>query len=246
MKSAKSAAKSAPATCAGATIREHKLRNGLRVLLVERHLDPVVVMMTWYGVGSRHEREDQAGLSHFLEHMMFKGTSNHGKGEVDRITTRLGGSNNAFTSSDHTAYWFELASDRWETALELEADRMHNLTLDATEFAAEKAVVLEELAMGLDDPWRRLSEQVQQTLFGRNPYARPVIGYADVLERTGPEDMREYYRRFYHPGNATLVLCGDFQPRRAMQLVRRHFGALEALPADRVAEPYRPPVAEPT
>jgi len=237
---------SAPATCAGATIREHQLRNGLRVLLVERHLDPVVVMMIWYGVGSRHEREDEAGLSHFLEHMMFKGTPTYGKGEVDLITTRLGGSNNAFTTADHTAYWFELASDRWETALELEADRMQNLTLDPQEFAAEKAVVLEELSMGLDDPWRQLSEQVQQTLFGRNPYSRPVIGYADVLERTGPEDMRDYYRRFYHPGNATLVLCGDFRPRRAMELVRRHFGAIDARPDGRAAEPYRPPVAEPT
>ena len=136
---------------AGASISEHRLRNGMRVLLVERHLDPVVAVMVWYGVGSRHESEGEAGLSHFLEHMMFKGTPRCGKGEVDRITTQLGGHNNAFTSQDHTAYWFELASDRWETALEIEASRMTDCSLDDEEFAAEKSVILEELAMGEDD-----------------------------------------------------------------------------------------------
>ena len=105
----------------GAKLSEHRLRNGLRVLIAERHSDPVVSVITWYKVGARNEREDEAGLSHFLEHMMFKGSKRFGKGEVDQITTELGGSNNAYTSYDHTAYWFELASDRWEKALEIEA-----------------------------------------------------------------------------------------------------------------------------
>ena len=228
----------------GATISEHRLRNGLRVLIAERHLDPVVAAMIFYRVGSRHERPEEAGLSHFLEHMMFKGTAQLGKGEVDRITTCLGGSNNAFTTPDHTAYWFELDSDRWESALEIEADRMQGLLLDPAEFEAEKAVVLEELAMGMDAPWGRLSRAVQEILFGRHPYARPVIGYTDILQRTGPEQMREYYSRFYQPANATVVLCGDLSPGSALKQVRKHLGGLRG-DFDPDAGPYRPALPEP-
>ena len=114
-----------------ARVQEFRLGNGLRVLLVERHMDPVVAVMTWYQVGAPNETEREAGVSHFLEHMMFKGSERFGKGQVDLLTTTLGGSNNAFTAADHTAYWFEFASDRWEKALELESDRMRGLLLDA-------------------------------------------------------------------------------------------------------------------
>jgi predicted Zn-dependent peptidase len=214
------------ASKAGAKIQEHKLENGLTILLVERHLDPVVAVMLWYKVGARNESEREAGVSHFLEHMMFKGTPRFGKGEVDRETTILGGSNNAFTTPDHTAYWFELASDRWEKALEIEADRMKSLLLDPAEFEAEKAVVLEELAMGDDDPWRSLSQEVQALLFPRHPYRRPVIGYPDTLKAMKPSDMRDYYARFYQPGNAILVIAGDIDPESAMQSVRAHFGSI--------------------
>jgi zinc protease len=158
--------------------------------------------------------------------MMFKGSRRFGKGEVDRITTQLGGMNNAFTAYDHTGYWFELASDRWERALEIEADRMRHLSLDQTEFEAEREVVLEELAMGLDDPWRRLTERVQAALFERHPYRRPIIGHPDALKALAVGDMRDYYRRFYHPGNAVLVISGDVTRAAAMRAVRRHFAAL--------------------
>ncbi len=211
---------------AGARFEEHRLANGLRVLLAERHLDPVVAVLLWYGAGARDEREHEAGVSHFLEHMMFKGSARYGKGEVDRITTTLGGSNNAFTTPDHTAYWFELASDRWQVALEIEADRMRRLTIDPGEFEAEKAVVLEELAMGEDDPWRNLSRQVQELLFTRHPYRRPVIGYPDALARMTPELMRDYYARFYRPANALLLVCGDVEPKAALAAIRRHFGRI--------------------
>jgi zinc protease len=224
----------------GAKITEHRLANGLAVLLAERHSDPVVTAMVWYRVGSRNEREHEAGVSHFLEHMMFKGSARFAKGEIDRITTTLGGSNNAFTGCDHTAYWFELASDRWEKALEIEADRMQHLLLDAKEFDAERAVVLEELAMGLDEPWRRLTDLVQSTLFLRHPYRRPVIGHADALKRLSVEEMRDYHRRFYHPGNATLVLCGDFDPNDALARVRRHFEPIGAGVPYASADPFRP------
>lgn len=216
------------ATKAGARIQEHTLGNGMRVLIAERHGDPVVASILWYRVGSRNEREDEAGVSHFLEHMMFKGSGKFAKGEVDLVTTVLGGNNNAFTTPDHTAYWFELASDRWEKALEIEADRMAHLALDALEFEAEKAVVLEELAMGLDDPWRSVSEELQALLFGRHPYRRPIIGYPDTLTALSVDDMRTYYRRFYHPGNATLVVAGDVEPARALASIRAHF---EPIPA---------------
>ncbi len=234
-----------PAEKGGATIHERELANGLRVLLAERHSDPVVAVMTWYKVGARNEREHEAGVSHFLEHMMFKGSARYEKGEVDLVTTRLGGSNNAFTSYDHTAYWFELASDRWELALDIEADRMQSLALDPAEFAAEREVVLEELAMGLDDPWRGLTDLVQASLFGRHPYRRPIIGYPDALRALSVDAMRDYYRRFYHPGNATLVLCGDLQPDQALRAIEQRFGALPRGMDYAAADCFRPALETP-
>ena len=238
-------ARSSPALLGGARIREHRLRNGMRVLLAERHEDPVVAVMLLYRAGGRTESEHEAGVSHFLEHMMFKGSAAFGKGAIDLATTVLGGSNNAYTTADHTGYWFEFASDRWEKALEIEADRMRGLTLDPAEFAAEKAVVLEELAMGEDDPWRRLSTAVGAALFPRHPYGRPVVGYVDTLNRMSVEDMRAYYERFYHPGNATLVVCGDVRPASALRLIRQHFGGIESgVPHDQ-ADCYRAQISEP-
>ena len=230
---------------AGAQISEHRLSNGLRVLIAERHGDPVVAVMTWYLAGARNEREHEAGVSHFLEHMMFKGSADFAKGEVDRITTQAGGTNNAFTSYDHTAYWFELASDRWEQALTIEADRMQRLTLDQGEFDAEREVVLEELAMGLDDPWRRLIDLVQCALFTRHPYRRPIIGYVDALRALPREVMRDYYERFYHPGNATVVICGDVETRAALRSVKQHFGAIPAGPEYAQADVFRPALDAP-
>ena len=230
---------------AGAVIHEHSLRNGLRVLLIERHSDPVVAVMLYYRVGTRNEREHEAGLSHFLEHMMFKGSKGFGKGEVDRLTALLGGSNNAFTSNDHTAYWFELASDRWEAALEIEADRMCHLTLDPEEFDAERAVVLEELAMGEDDPWRVMAKAAEAALFQRHPYARPIIGYADSLRKLDARDMHDYYGRFYHPGNAILVIAGDVKPTAALRSVRKHFGGIPAGADYAQADCYRPTLVAP-
>ncbi|MEZ6018395.1 MAG: pitrilysin family protein [Planctomycetota bacterium] len=225
-----------PAMLAGATIHETQLSNGLTLLVAERHSDPVVAVMVWYGVGGRHEPAEVAGVSHFLEHMMFKGTELHGKGELDRITTVLGGSNNAFTTPDHTAYWFELASDRWERAFELESDRMKGLLLDPAEFAAEKQVVLEELSMGEDDPWRHLMRQVQSALFGWHPYSRPVIGYRETLLPMTPAQMRAHHSAHYRPGNAKLVVSGDVRPDEVLAAAERWFGAIP----DREAAPSVP------
>jgi zinc protease len=238
--------KSKAARKSGARITEHVLANGLTVLLAERHHDPVVTVMIWYRVGSRDEEEREAGVSHFLEHMMFKGSRRFGKGEIDRVTTSLGGSNNAFTTSDHTAYWFEFASDRWEKALEIEADRMRHLLLEPAEFDSEKKVVLEELSMGDDDPWRVLSREVQMALFPRHPYRRPIIGFADSLAAMRPEAMREYHTRHYRPGNAVLVVSGDIDPARALASVREHFEAIPAGASSEAPLAFLPAIAEPT
>ncbi|MFT5284373.1 MAG: zinc protease [Planctomycetota bacterium] len=226
-----------PMKLGGATVSESRLRNGMRVVVAERHSDPVVSTLLMYGVGSRTENESMAGVSHFLEHMMFKGTSKFGKGEVDRITTELGGHNNAFTSYDHTGYWFEMASDRWEQALEIEADRMQSLSLDPAEFDAERSVVLEELAMSEDDPWRVLTQRIQSSMFPRHSYRWPVIGYAETLKSMTVDDMRGYYDRFYHPANATLIITGDVTKAKALSLARKHFGGIEAGP-EKQAEPF--------
>ncbi len=176
----------------GSDVREVRLDNGFRALLVERRGLPLVASMICYSTGSRDERTGETGLSHFLEHMMFKGTRRYAKGEIDAITGKLGGSNNAFTDHDWTAYYFNLASDRWETALEIEADRMVDCLLDPAEFEAEKSVVLEELAMGEDDPWTTLWHAGESLAFDVHPYRHPVIGYRQDLERATPERMREY------------------------------------------------------
>lgn len=231
---------------AGAKVSEHRLRNGMRVLVAERHGDPVVAVLLLYRVGSRNEREHEAGMSHFLEHMMFKGSRRFGKGAVDRLTTELGGQNNAFTGYDHTAYWFELASDRWEAALDVEADRMRHLLLDSAEFESERAVVLEELAMGEDDPWRVLARRVEAALFQRHPYGRPIIGSPESLRAMRAEDMRAFYERFYHPGNATLVVCGDVAPRKALEEVRARFEALSPGTPFAAADCFRPALEEPS
>jgi zinc protease len=225
---------------AGAKLTEQRLSNGLRVILAERHSDPVVAVMLWYRVGARNESEREAGVSHFLEHMMFKGSQRFGKGSVDRMTTEKGGSNNAFTSYDHTAYWFELASDRWEQALEIEADRMRHLLLDAAEFASEREVVLEELNMGMDEPWRALADRVQAAVFPRHPYRRPIIGYVDTLRGLDVTAMRDYYERFYHPGNALLVLAGDLEPSRALAVAERHLGSTPLGRPYAEADTFRP------
>ena len=221
----------------GAMVSESRLKNGMRVIVAERHTDPVVSSLLMYKVGSRYESEVEAGVSHFLEHMMFKGTPCFGKGEVDRITTELGGHNNAFTSYDHTGYWFEMASDRWEGVLAIEADRMQNLALDPAEFEAERNVVLEELAMSEDDPWRVLTQKVQTAMFPRHSYRWPVIGYPESLIPMTVDDMRRHYRKYYHPANATLVISGDVKKRAALAAARKHFGEI-APGEENTSKPY--------
>ena len=216
-----------------------ELENGFKALLVERGPLPVVASVLWYRVGSRDERTGETGVSHFLEHMMFKGTEHYAKGQIDLQTSKMGGSNNAFTDTDGTAYYFTLASDRWEQALEIEASRMRDCLLDPHEFANEKNVVLEELAMGEDEPWRPLYQATEALLYQVHPYHPPVIGYREDLERLSAQQMRDYYRRNYGPNRAFLVVVGNIDRARTAQRIRELFGPLPRV------DDRTPPLKEP-
>ena len=186
----------------------------------------MVSSMLWYRVGSRFEKPGITGISHFLEHMMFKGTSRYQKGEIDYITARQGGSNNAFTSHDYTAYYFTFASDRWQSALEIEADRMMNNRFDPEELELERQVIIEELKTDLDTPWGALHHKVEGKSFSEHPYRFPVIGnYQDVVS-ISQEQIIEHYRQFYSPNNATLVLIGDLEVEVALVLIEQLFADL--------------------
>jgi zinc protease len=219
-----------------------ELENGFKALLVERGPLPVVASMLWYRVGARDEHTGETGVSHFLEHMMFKGTDRYAKGQIDQLTSKMGGSNNAFTDNDSTAYYFAMAADRWETALEIEASRMRGCLLDPHEFASEKNVVLEELAMGEDDPWRPLYQATESLLFQVHPYHHPVIGYRQDLERLTVRGMRDYYERHYGPNRAFLVVAGAIDRARTAQRIRELFGALPR--ATECQEPLREPASQ--
>jgi zinc protease len=213
-------------TLAGDAVRRTVLENGLTVLTRELHASPIVTAMIWYRVGSRNEELGQTGKSHFLEHMLFKGTERFKKGEIDLLTLKNGGNNNAFTSHDFTAYYFNFASDRWEVALDIESDRMVNCVFAPEEFEAEKKVVIEELRMGLDSPWGLLLQELDATAYKVHPYRNPVIGWLQDVERATDTEQQAYYRKHYHPGNATLVLTGDFETDRVLEKVVQQFSGL--------------------
>ncbi len=211
-------------------VRKTVLTNGLVVLTKEVHTSPIVTSMIWYRVGSRNEELGQTGKSHFLEHMLFKGTERFKKGQIDLLTLKNGGGNNAFTSHDFTAYYFNFASDRWEIALDIESDRMVNCAFDPEEFEAEKKVVIEELKTGLDSPWGLLLQEQEATAYKVHPYRNPIVGWLQDVDRATVEEQQAYYRRYYHPNNAILVIAGDFETEDVLKKVDRAFGSIPAGP----------------
>src|SRR6266704_2788683 len=219
-----------PSAFATEDVRRTVLPNGLVVLTKEVHTSPIVTSMIWYRVGSRNEELGHTGKSHFLEHMLFKGTERFKKGQIDLITLKNGGGNNAFTSHDFTAYYFNFASDRWDVALEIEADRMVNCAFEQDEFEAEKKVVIEELKTSLDSPWGLLMQDVEAAAFKVHPYRNPIVGWLQDVERATAEQQQAYYRRYYHPNNATLVIAGDFHTEDVLKKVERLFGSIPAGP----------------
>jgi zinc protease len=207
-------------------IRTHTLDNGLRVYLKPVPGAPVVTTMVAYKVGSADEDLDSTGLSHYLEHLMFKGTDKIQPGDIDRLTLQNGGANNAYTSEDMTVYHFDFAADRWEAALDVEADRMRNLRIDTKhEFQQEKGAVIEELARNEDIPWDLEQKAILPRLFGKtNPYGHPVIGEREHVKAATDKVIKAHYDKWYHPNNAALVITGGFDPDKALALIQKKFG----------------------
>jgi zinc protease len=227
----------APAAAPDSTTQEQTLGNGMKVIVREDHRAPVAVTQVWYKVGSSYEPGGLTGVSHVLEHMMFKGTARLGPNEFSRIIADNGGEENAFTGSDYTAYFQTMAADRIEVSFRLEADRMRNLRLDPAEFAKEIEVVKEERRLRTDDqPQAALYEQFNATAYLAHPYRNPIIGWEDDLATMTVDDLKDWYRRWYQPSNATLVVVGDVDPARVFSLARRYFGGL---PGGRVTPPKR-------
>ena len=227
-------------------VLETSLSNGLKVILLENHKAPVVTFQVWYRVGARNEQYTKTGLSHVLEHMMFKGTKKVGPGEFARIVQENGGQDNAFTSSDYTAYFENLSSDRIDVALELESDRMRNLVLRDEDFQTERSVVIEERRLRTDDnPKAVLVEQLEAIAFQIHPYRWPVIGWMQDLTRLTLDDLKQHYQRFYHPGNAFLVVVGDFKREELLPRIERYFGGTpKGVPPDQMVPQEAPQQGE--
>jgi zinc protease len=205
---------------------ETVLPNGLKVILLENHKAPLVTFQIWYRVGSRNETWGKTGLSHMLEHMMFKGTEKIGPEEFSRIIQENGGNNNAFTSYDYTAYFENLSSDRIQVAIDLEADRMQNLLLREEDFRTERMVVMEERRTRTEDnPQSVLFEQIMATTFQIHPYRWPIIGWMEDIARFTLEDLKTYYKTYYNPINAFLTVVGDFKKEELLPKIEKAFGS---------------------
>jgi zinc protease len=220
---------------AAADVVEHQLDNGMKVIIKQDRRAPIAVSQVWYKVGSSYEFGGITGVSHVLEHMMFKGTENHPPGEFSRIIAANGGDENAFTGRDYTAYFQTMASDRLEVSFELEADRMRNLKLLPEEFAKELEVVKEERRMRTEDNPQSLAyEHFLAGAYESSPYRNPVIGWMADLDSLQVEDLQDWYRKWYAPNNATLVVVGDVEPDQVIALAERYFGPLKP---EQVAKP---------
>lgn len=207
------------------------LDNGLKIIVKPDHRAPVVVSQIWYTAGSSYESNGTTGVAHLLEHMMFKGTQKHGPNEFSRIISANGGSENAFTGQDYTAYFQQLEKSRLPISFELEADRMQNLQLTAEEFAKEIKVVMEERRMRTDDKPKSLTyEQFAANAFVNSPYHHPIIGWMDDLKNMTVEDAQHWYSSYYAPNNSTLVVAGDVTPDEVLALAKKYYGPLKSRP----------------
>ena len=225
------------AVASAATVAQRSLANGMKVIVKEDHRSPVAVSMVWYRAGSMDEVSGTTGVAHMLEHMMFKGTDKVPVGEFSRTVARAGGRENAFTSRDYTAYYEQLHKSKLPLALELEADRMVNLSFAEEEFAKESKVVMEERRSRTDDdPHSQLHEQLMATVYISHPYRSPVIGWMNDLQNMQLADARGWYEKWYAPNNATLVVAGDVDPEEVFRLAEKYFGPIpsRALPERKV------------
>lgn len=207
---------------------EYQLDNGMKIFVKEDHRAPVVASMVWYKVGSSYEYDGITGISHVLEHMMFKGTDKYEPGEFSRIIAENGGRENAFTSADYTSYFQRLHKDRLEISFQMEADRMRGMKVLDEEFAKEIKVVMEERRMRTEDKPESLTyEAFRAAAFVTSPYHWPVIGWMNDLENMNAQDIRDWYQIWYAPNNASLVVVGDVDPNEVYTLAKQHFGPLK-------------------
>src|ERR1039457_1871211 len=231
---------------AGAPVADFTLANGLELVVIPDHRAPVVTHMIWYKVGAADETPGKSGLAHFLEHLMFKGTAKHPTGQFSTAVARIGGQENAFTSSDYTGYFQRVPSDQLKTVMDFEADRMTGLQLTDAVVLPERNVILEEQNQRVaNNPRARLGEQIDAALFLNHPYGKPVIGWRHEMEQLSRDDAIGFYRRFYAPNDAVVVIAGDVEPETARKLAEETYGKVARhngiLPRQRPQEP--PPVA---
>ncbi|MEQ3644599.1 MAG: pitrilysin family protein [Paracoccus sp. (in: a-proteobacteria)] len=211
------------------------LPNGLETVVIQDERAPVVVQMVWYKIGAADEVPGKSGIAHYLEHLMFKGTDTLEPGELSKTVTANGGSDNAFTSWDFTAYFQRIASDRLPLVMGMEADRMANLNIRDEDWQAERQVVLEERAQRVDsDPAALFAEELNAVVYDNHPYGRPIIGWRDEIEALTRDDAVAWYDTHYSPNEAVLVIAGDVTPEEARALAEEHYGAI---PAKGEAEP---------
>jgi len=217
-----------------AEIQEFKLSNGLKLVVQEDHRSPVVVSQVWYRAGALDEVNGKTGVAHLLEHMMFKGTKKYKPGQFSRMIAAAGGKENAFTGQDFTCYFQQLEKSKLPLSFKLEADRMANLQITDEEFAKEIKVVMEERRWRTEDkPQSKVNEQFQAIAFRAHPYARPVVGHMNDLENMTAADAREWYKNWYTPNNAIIVVVGDVKAAEVLKLAKQYFGPIKsrALPA---------------
>jgi zinc protease len=208
-------------------IADFTLANGLELVVIPDHRAPVVTHMIWYKVGAADETPGKSGLAHFLEHLMFKGTAKHPEGQFSQVVARMGGQENAFTSYDYTAFYQRVPSGKLKTVMSFEADRMNGLQLTDKVVLPERNVILEEQNMRVrNNPRARLGEQIDAALFLNSPYGRPVIGWRPEMEELSRNDAIGFYRRFYAPNNAIVVVAGDVEPQAALDLAKETYGKL--------------------
>lgn len=231
---------------AGPEVADFTLANGLELVVIPDHRAPVVTHMIWYKVGAADETPGKSGLAHFLEHLMFKGTAKNPAGKFSQVVARIGGQENAFTSQDYTGYFQRVPSEQLKTVMEFEADRMTGLQLTDEVVLPERNVILEEQNQRVgNNPGARLTEQVDAALYLNHPYGKPVIGWRHEMEQLSRDDAIGFYRRFYAPNNAVVVIAGDIDPAQARALAEGTYGKIarhgSMAPRLRAQEP--PPVA---
>ena len=226
-------------------VGEFKLANGLQVVVVPDHRAPVVTHYVWYRVGSADEPPGVSGIAHFLEHLMFKSTDKIATGAFSKIVSRLGGQDNAFTSHDVTGYFQRISKDRLKTVMEMEADRMVNLKLTEKEVATEREVILEERRSRTENsPSSLLSEQMSAALYQNHPYRIPIIGWMHEMAKLSREDALAFYKRFYAPNNAIVVVAGDVTVEEVKALAEATYGPLKPNPEIKTRDaPARAPAS---